>query len=165
MAKGSIIKLPNGTTIEISPNMTPDQITALVTAVTATDTIPSPTPIQEESNQAGITYTNELTPTEIWQSSKRERVALFVRGAFSEDLWFTAKEVLEEQLTYTPSIILGETSAIATYLARLFENGYLDRQKIGSRTVKYRITEKLSNEYPLIEQREFNELITLEFTH
>ena len=165
MAKGSIIKLPNGTTIEISPNMTPDQITALVTAVTATGTITPQAKNQEEVNQTGITYSNELTPAEIWQSSKREKVALFVRWAFSENLWFTAKEVLEEQLTYTPSIILGETSAIATYLARLFDNGYLDRQKSGSRTVKYRITEKLTNDYPLIEQREFNELITLEFTH
>lgn len=109
-----------------------------------------------------LTNLSKLTTSEIWSSSKRNRVALFVRWAFSENLWFTAKEVQEEQFTYTSAIILGETSAIATYLARLFDSCYLDRQKSGSRTVKYRITVKMSNDYPLITTKEFNELIKID---
>ena len=163
MAKGSVIKLPNGTVIEVSPNMTPDQITALVTAVTATGPVIPELSTSEPEGQSGITYSADLAPEELWQSSKKERVALFVRMAFSDNYWFTAKEVLEEQLTHTTSLVLGETSAIATYLARLFENGYLDRQKSGSRAVKYRLTEKILLEYPVVETIQFNELLTLEF--
>jgi len=163
MVKGSVIKLPNGTIIEVSPNMNPDQITALVTAVTASGTIPSQNSSIETEIQSGITYNADLSPEELWQSSKKERVALFIRMVFSENYWFTAKEVLEEQLTHTTSLVLGETSAIATYLARLFENGYLDRQKSGSRAVKYRLAEKILLEYPAVETPQFNELLTLEF--
>lgn len=162
MVKGSVIKLPNGTIIEVSPNMTPDQITALVTAVTSGGSTTPQTQSSEHENQSGITYHTDLSPEELWQSSKRERVALFVRQAFSEDLWFTARDVLDEQLTFTHSIVLGETSAIATYLARLFENGYLDRQKGSGRKIKYRMTSKLISEYPKIELSQFNELLTLE---
>lgn len=162
MVKGSVIKLPNGTVIEVSPNMTPDQITALITAVNSTGVITQSSPVDGEE-QSGITYNADLSPNELWQSSKKERVALFIRMAFSENYWFTAKEVLEEQLTHTTSLVLGETSAIATYLARLFENGYLDRQKSGSRAVKYRLADKILLEYPVVETIQFNELLTLEF--
>ncbi len=162
MVKGSVIKLPNGTVIEVSPNMTPDQITALITAVTSTGVITQSSLVDSEE-QSGITYNADLSPNELWQSSKKERVALFIRMAFSENYWFTAKEVLEEQLTHTTSLVLGETSAIATYLARLFENGYLDRQKSGSRAVKYRLADKILLEYPVVETIQFNELLTLEF--
>ncbi|MCE7733782.1 MAG: hypothetical protein GPJ54_02820 [Candidatus Heimdallarchaeota archaeon] len=163
MVKGSVIKLPNGTVIEVSPNMTPDQITALVTAVTSTGVISTQSSSIDTEAQSGMTYNADLSPNELWQSSKKERVALFIRMAFSENYWFTAKEVLEEQLTHTTSLVLGETSAIATYLARLFENGYLDRQKSGSRAVKYRLTDKILLEYPIVETIQFNELLTLEF--
>ena len=163
MVKGSVIKLPNGTVIEVSPNMTPDQITALVTAVTSTGVITTPASSVDNEEQSGITYNADLSPYELWQSSKKERVALFIRMAFSENYWFNAKEVLEEQLTHTTSLVLGETSASATYLARLFENGYLDRQKSGSRAVKYRLADKILLEYPVVETIQFNELLTLEF--
>lgn len=163
MVKGSVIKLPNGTVIEVSPNMTPDQITALITAVTSTGVITTQASSVDNEEQSGITYNADLSPNELWQSSKKERVALFIRMAFSENYWFTAKEVLEEQLTHTTSLVLGETSAIATYLARLFENGYLDRQKSGSRAVKYRLADKILLEYPVVETIQFNELLTLEF--
>lgn len=163
MVKGSVIKLPNGTVIEVSPNMTPDQITALVTAVTSTGVITTQTSSVDAEAHSGITYNADLSPNELWQSSKKERVALFIRMAFSENYWFNAKEVLEEQLTHTTSLVLGETSAIATYLARLFENGYLDRQKSGTRAVKYRLADKILLEYPVVETLQFNELLTLEF--
>ena len=165
MVKGSVIKLPNGTVIEVSPNMTPDQITALVTAVTSTGVITTQTSSVDAETQSGITYNTDLSPNDLWQSTKKERVALFIRMAFSENYWFTAKEVLEEQLTHTTSLVLGETSAIATYLARLFENGYLDRQKSGSRAVKYRLADKILVEYPVVETLQFNELLTLEFNY
>lgn len=118
-------------------------------------------PVIQIVKNNSFTNLSNLTPSQIWLTSKRHKTALFVRFAFSEDLWFTAKEVQEEQFNYTAAIIMGETSAIATYLARLFDNGYLDRQKSGFKTVKYRITDKLRNEYPLVGQKEFNELISL----
>ncbi|MHA2029923.1 MAG: hypothetical protein ACW99A_07455 [Candidatus Kariarchaeaceae archaeon] len=164
MAKGSKITLPNGTVIEVSPNMTPDQITALVTAVTTGGAVtPQSNTVSSNESQSGTTFNVTQSPEELWQSSKKERVALFIRTFIAEDYWFTAKEVLEEQLNHTTSLVLGETSAIATYLARLFDNGYLDRQKSGSRTVKYRLAEKIILEYPVVETPMFNELLTLEF--
>jgi hypothetical protein len=163
MAKGFKITLPNGTVIEAPSDMTPDQITAMVSAAsmespTATKSTVNPS----ENTQSGETYNVELTPEEIWQTSKKERVALFIRSAFTQDLWFTAREVLDEQLTYVSSIVLGETSAIATYLARLFESGYLDKQQGPGRTIRYRMTSKLTDAYPRLDlSSEFSELVAV----
>ncbi|MCE7737532.1 MAG: hypothetical protein GPJ54_21760 [Candidatus Heimdallarchaeota archaeon] len=118
-------------------------------------------PKSEKKFNSGETINVAVSTKELWQSSKKARVALFIRSFFFENYWFSAKEVLEEQLTHTRSLVLGETSAIATYLARLFENGYLDRQKSSSRAVKYKLTEKMILEFPLIEPAQFNELLKI----
>ncbi len=160
MAKASVIKLPNGIVIEVSPDLTPEQITALVTAVTSgTSSINSSDQI--EQTQTGKTFVHERTAEEIWQSSKRDRVALFIRNYFSETLWFNAKDVQDQQLAVTGSLALGETSAIATYLTRLFDVGLLDRKKSDKRNVFYRITPKLQVEYIQISAEKIMELASI----
>ncbi|MHA2091227.1 MAG: hypothetical protein ACW98K_10240 [Candidatus Kariarchaeaceae archaeon] len=159
MARPSVIKLPNGTVIEVSSELTPDQITALVTAVNASGMSSPSQPVAKEEI-SGQTIVRQRTAEEIWNGSKRDRVALFIRNYISEHLWFDAKEILDQQLTVNPTIILGESPAIATYLNRLFDMGYLDREKSG-RNVKYRVTLKLQEEYPEIARNEMEKLVQL----
>ncbi|MHA2249850.1 MAG: hypothetical protein ACXAD7_05785 [Candidatus Kariarchaeaceae archaeon] len=159
MAKPSVIKLPNGTVIEVSNDLTPDQITALITAVTSNNP-PSTQPSIEEPMQSGKTIIHERTAEEIWLHSKKERVALFIRNYLSEQLWFNAKDIQDQQIAITGKLSLGETSAIGTYLTRLFEVGYLDRKKsVNERNVFYRINEKLIESYPLISQDVIQQLV------
>ncbi len=158
MSKKSVITLPDGTVIEISPDLSPEQITAMITALTQpVNRSISDSPINNK--KTGKTYIHKRTPQEIWQSSRRERVALFIRAYMSEELWFNAKDIMDQQLAITGKLTLGETAAISTYLARLFETGYLDRKKSGGRSVFYRMTDKLIAEYPYIETEQLTNLI------
>jgi hypothetical protein len=150
MAKPSEITLPNGTVIKVSNDMTPDQITAMITALTLSNPLPI-THKEPEIEEPGVTYIEDRTVDEIWNSSKRERVALFMRTFMSDTLWFNAKDIQDQQLAITGKLSLGETSAISTYLNRLYESAFLDRKKQGSRNVYYRMTPKLAMEYPLME--------------
>ncbi len=155
MTKKSVITLPDGTVIEISPDLSPDQITAMITALTVGGTVKPQTSI---NNPTGKTYVHEKSVEEIWNSSKKEKIALFIRNYLSEELWFNSKDIQDQQLAITGKLTLGETSAIGTYLNRLFESAYLDRKK-DSRTVFYRMTDKLIGEYPVINTHEFVSLI------
>lgn len=156
MGKASVIKLPNGTTIEVSSDMSPDQITALITAVTSGGSI-SPDS-NNETPKTGKTIFVERTPEEIWNASKKDRVALFIRNYFNENLWFSSKDIMDQQLAIFNNISLGETSALGTYLNRLFESAYLDRQKSQGKVVYYKIAQKLIDEYPLVAKEQFQEL-------
>ncbi len=158
MAKSSVITLPNGTTIEVSPDLTPDQITAMITALTANPG--APVPMAENPTEGGEVYLSERTLDDIWNSSKKERVALFLRNFVSDNFWFQATDIMDQQLQEFSKIVLGETSAIGTYLARLFEGAYLDKRKTpNGRTVHYRITAKLQEEYPLVTTHEIKQLV------
>ena len=153
----SVIKLPNGTTIEVSPDLSPQQITAMITALTASSGVDTPSSEVDESGEVIIQSRNIQ---EIWDSSKKERVALFVRAYMSETLWFSSKDIMDQQLAISGSIVLGETSALGTYLARLFDSGYLDKKKSpNGRSVHYRITEKLIDDYPAIPTPEMKDLL------
>ena len=70
--------------------------------------------IKPEVEQTGITYLEDRTIDEIWNSSKRERVALFIRTFMAETLWFNAKDIQDQQLAITGRLSLGETSAISS---------------------------------------------------
>ncbi|MCH8907242.1 MAG: hypothetical protein IH840_09150 [Candidatus Heimdallarchaeota archaeon] len=155
MAKSSVVKLPNGVSIEISPDMTPDQITALISAVTGNALPIVGTP---EISKSGQSSEYERSAEDIWNSSKRERVALFIRNYFSETLWFNAKMVQDQQLAETGKLALGETSAIGTYLTRLFEDGNLDR-KVNGRKVFYRLNDQLLASYPEITVQQLESFI------
>ena len=159
MVKASEITLPDGTVIKVSPDMTPDQITAMISAVKLTSPMPIPTRLEPEVEQSGITYLEDRSVDEIWNSSKRERVALFIRTFMSETLWFNAKDIQDQQLAITGKLSLGETSAISTYLTRLYESAFLDRKKHGTRNVHYRVTQKLGLEYPSMEISHFEVLL------
>ena len=155
MGKATVIKLPNGTIIELSPEMSPEQITALVSAVS------SPTISNSSVLESKIDTTQpERTSAEIWESSKKERLALFLRNYISDSIWFTAKQIQELQLAETGTLALGETSAIATYLSRLSESGYLDRMK-DHKGVQYKIMPLLANHYPVIEQEQMAQLMQI----
>lgn len=161
MVKPSVIKLPNGTIIEVSPDLSPDQITALITAVTSGGLTFSD-PSSSDQNESGKTLIHEQLPEEIWYSSKRDRVALFLRNYISENLWFNAKDIQDQQLAVSGTLSLGETSAIGTYLARLFDIGILDRKKSSNgRNVFYRMTTKIQIEYPQITRDELVKLAKL----
>lgn len=62
----------------------------------------------------------------------------------------------------TRSLILGDTSNIGTYLGRLYDDGYLDRKKGAGRSVQYRITGNLTQDYPEFNSFELQELVQLE---
>ena len=156
MGKATVIRLPNGTIIELSPEMSPEQITALVSAVSS-PTISNPN-VQESKVD---TPQLERTSAEIWESSKKERLALFLRNYVSDTIWFTAKQIQELQLAETGTLALGETSAIATYLSRLSESGYLDRTK-DSKGVQYKIAPLLTAHYPAIEQEQMSQLMQIQ---
>ncbi|MCY3410482.1 MAG: hypothetical protein INQ03_02490 [Candidatus Heimdallarchaeota archaeon] len=158
MTKASVVTLPNGTVIEISPDLSPEQITAVITALTVGATT---TPTNQSTPAHGKTIVDERTPEMIWNSSKREKVALFLRNYISESLWFNSKDIQEQQLAIMGNLSLGETSAIGTYLNRLFEQGFLDRKKGEGRLIYYRMTEMMISEYPRIETTEFTEMIKL----
>lgn len=149
MAKKSVIRLPNGISIEITPDFKPDQINAIITSVMSGQSFSQPNKIIKVLQRDAV---------DVWNSSKKEKVALFIRNYFSPTLWFSAKEVLEEQLMIVRSIVFGETSQINTYLKRLNDEKYVDRRNIG-RKVNYRINQKLIDEYPTIALEKFNELI------
>lgn len=155
MAKQSVITLPDGTVIEISPDLSPEQITAMITALTVGQTS---LPIAKTEPSTGKTFAMEKSIEDIWNSSKKEKIALFIRNYLSESLWFNSKDIQEQQLAITGKLTLGETSAIGTYLNRLFESAYLDRKK-DNRTVYYRMTDKLTDEYPRISTNEFVTMI------
>ena len=157
MTKKSVISLPNGTVLELSPDLSPEQITAMITACSLTSQ-PSFSPSSPEK-QSGETFIHNRTIEEIWNESKKERVALFIRTFMSESLWFNAKDIQDQQITVTGKLALGETSAIGTYLNRLYESGHLNRQKRGTRNVYYQISEKIAIEYPVVETKQFDILI------
>lgn len=149
MAKKSVIRLPNGISIEITPDFKPEQINAIITSVMSGQSFNSANKeVQSEQRDA----------VDVWNSSKKEKVALFIRNYFSPTLWFSAKEVLEEQLLIVRSIVFGETSQINTYLKRLHDEKYVERRNMG-RKVNYRINQKLIDEYPTISLERFNDLI------
>lgn len=149
MAKKSVIRLPNGISIEITPDFKPEQINAIITSVMSGQSFSQPNEIIKVLQRDAV---------DVWNSSKKEKVALFIRNYFSPTLWFSAKEVLEEQLMIVRSIVFGETSQINTYLKRLNDEKYVDRRNMG-RKVNYRINQKLIDEYPTIALEKFNELI------
>jgi len=162
MTKSSVIKLPNGTTIEVSPDLSPQQITAMISALTAgADT----TNLQDElsdQSASGEVIIEERDLNEIWETSKKERVALFIRSYMSDNLWFSAKDIMDQQLAVSGQIVLGETSAIGTYLARLFDGGYLDKKKSpNGRSVSYKMTDQLMSEYPAITTAEIQQLLKI----
>lgn len=150
MAKNSVIKLPNGVTIEITPDFEPKQINAIISSVIAGERF--------QINEKEKPTEAIRDPIEIWNSSKREKVALFIRNYFSPTLWFSAKDLLDEQLQVVRSIIFGETSQIGTYLKRLHEEKYLERKTMG-RLVKYKSTELLQNDYPRVPLEQLNDMI------
>ena len=85
-------------------------------------------------------------------------MTLFLRNYLAENLWFSAKDVLEQQLLIARTLIFGETSQISTYLKRLNGESYLIRRNNGYR-VQYQIAEKLLLEYPSIDNSRFINLI------
>ena len=146
MVKASVITLPNGTKIEVSPNLSPDQITAMITALTRTPVVSDTTSGNDDSGEIILT---QRSVEEIWSSSKKEQVAIFIRTYMSDTLWFNAKDIMDQQIATCRQIIFGETSAIGTYLQRLFETGHLDKRKTpNSRNVSYKMTQTLISEYP-----------------
>ena len=159
MVKSSVITLPDGTKIEVSPDLSPDQITAMITALTMSN-LSSPQSSISETDDAGELIVQERSLDEIWEASKRERVALFIRTFMAESFWFSAKDLMDLQLQEFNSIVLGETSQIGTYLQRLYENGYLDKKKTpNGRSVSYRMSSKLSAEYPFINIEQMKQLL------
>ena len=134
-----------------SLGLSPEQITDMISSVSS----PVPLAPRAEPEMEVI----ERGPTEIWASSKREKLALFIRSYFAEDLWFNARDILEQQVIISGALPLGDTSAIGTYLTRLYETGHLDRKKGGARSIHYRMTEKLCSEYPLISTVSLEELM------
>ena len=67
---------------------------------------------------------------------------------------------MDQQLQEFSKIVLGETSAVGTYLARLFEGAYLDKKKTpNGRSVHYKMTAKLLDEYPQIAVHEIKQLV------
>lgn len=159
MAKTSVITLPNGTKIEVSPDLTPEQITAMIQAVTASTPM-TPVASTPQEDEAGDVIIRERTVDEIWNSSKREQVALFVRTFIAPNHWFSAKDIVDLQISELGRLSLGETSAIGTYLQRLHESGYLDKEKIkNSRGVTYKTTSDLEKDYPAVAIEQFKILI------
>ncbi len=149
MAKNSVIKLPNGVTIEITPDFKPEQINAIISSVIAGERFKP-----EKREREEVVRDPEL----IWHTSKKEKVAMFIRNYFSPTLWFSAKDLLEEQLQVVRSIVFGETSQIGTYLKRLYEEKFLERKTYG-RLVKYKMNETFQNTYPRIPMEQMNSFI------
>lgn len=158
MGKSIKVTLPDGTSFEIpADTMSPQDIIAMITAAKSNvQTAPSAT----DDTMSGKSIEFERTIEDIWNSSKKERVALFIRSYLADTLWFNAKLVQDQQLAETSQLTLGETSAIGTYLTRLFEEGLLDR-KTNGRKVFYRLNHKLVAEYPEITGQQLEHLIQI----
>lgn len=159
MTKASVITLPDGTKIEVSPDLSPAQITAMISALTTS----APAPVDNDQaidTNSGKVVIAERSIEDIWNSSKRERVALFIRNYLSPTIWFGAKDIVDQQLSITGGLELGETSSIGTYLNRLFENGFLDKKMTtNGRSVSFKITDKLLTSYPEVALEEIKTLL------
>jgi hypothetical protein len=131
----------------------------MIQAVTATTPMtPAASPAQED--ETGDVFIRERTVDEIWNSSKREQVALFVKTFIAPNQWFSAKDIVDLQISELGRLSLGETSAIGTYLQRLHESGYLDKEKSkNGRSVSFRTRSELEKDYPVISIEKFKILI------
>lgn len=150
MGKKTRITFPNGAVVEIDESFSPAQIKAVIEPFVAN----SPQPI--EPKVTPVVHIRDFD--EVWQSSKKEKLALFIRNTFAESLWITSKMILEEQINEYKSLFLGERPALGTYLKRLHEEGYLDRRENGN-LVFYKQGEKLITEYPRIAVDDFKTII------
>jgi len=150
MGKKTRITFPNGAIVEIDQSFSPSQIKAVLEPFVAIS------PQAPEIIPAPIVHVRDFD--EIWQSSKKEKLALFIRNTFAESLWITSKMILEEQINQYKSLFLGERPALGTYLKRLHEEGYLDRRENGN-LVFYRQGEKMISEYPRIAMDDFKTII------
>ncbi len=149
MAK-SRVTFPDGTVVEIGKDTTPEQIQAILSILASGQTARpmQPTPVTEAT----------LSADEIWEyGSKKERIAHFVRNHFSTKEWFTTIDVRDQQLEFVKKMVFGESSAIATYLNRLTDEGLLRKTK--RRKISYQITDKLILEYPSLELHQITELL------
>ena len=150
MGKKTRITFPNGAVVEIDESFSPAQIKAVIEPFVTN----SPLPV--ESKTTPIIHVRDFD--EIWQSSKKEKLALFIRNTFAESLWITSKMILEEQINEYKSLFLGERPALGTYLKRLHEEGYLDRRESGN-LVFYKQGERMVSEYPRIAMDDFKTII------
>ena len=149
MAK-SRVTFPDGTVVEISKDTTPEQIQAILSTLSSGQSAPSIQPTKA--------VVPKLTADEIWEyGSKKEKIALFVGNHFKPNDWFTTIDVRDQQLEFVKKLVFGESSAIATYLNRLTDEGFLRKTK--RRKMSYQITDKLTQAYPSLELHQISELL------
>ncbi len=162
MAKPSKLKVGD-VELEISPDMSPEQIKAMITSVA---TLTNKTQNLEQNDDLDFLIEQEIKPDPFMIMTRGtwvEKIALFIRNEFGE-LEFTANDVQMQFHAIFQKIL--DKSAITTYLNRLVSKGYLVKNKLpGNRVYKFKSTNKLLLEYPEVVLEEFNSISNSEKSH
>ena len=137
-------------TLEISPDMTPEQIQAMISSI-AILSKDKANNNQNKKQDKQIKQKTIADPLQIFQKGTwMDKIALFIRNEYHENLEFTVSDI---QLGFQSLFkVILEKAAITTYLNRLHDKGYITKTKpLGSRSHKYQATKALLETYPQIE--------------
>ncbi len=161
---GMKITKPDGTVVEIDKSMlkslSPEQLTALISSLTQPVQTQVPSKPQEPATKI------LRTPEEIWNSGKRERVGLFLANQYAVGVVLETTDIHRdwmESLVSKNYDLYIEKSHLTQYLTRLAEMGYLKKEKIQGRGIRWTILQKLHDDYPQVPIENFHK-IALEIT-
>lgn len=118
MAKEVTIKLPDGTVIQIPSGDTESLKTALAFATGRT---------LDNLNESSTQPEQKITSMrDLISASKIERISSMIRNHYPKTDWFTSNEVCElYEIVFKEGI---KMSTVSTYLARLADEGLLNRK-------------------------------------
>lgn len=157
---GIKIQKPDGTVVEIDKatlsSLQPDQLSAIMSSLAGTnDPGVTPTPVEEPALTLSI--------DEVVAGSKRDKVALFLANQYSIGMSLETKEIHRdwmEMVARDNYDLYLEKSHLNQYLTRLAEYGYIGKNKIAGRGVRWTIEEHLVATYPEIPIAQFNEILS-----
>ncbi len=159
---GMKVTKPDGTIVEIDKAMlkslSPEQLSALVGSLTQTEKLKEPV----KEDKAKINHLKKRTMEEIWNSSKRERVGLFLANQYAPNTILDTTDIHRDWIeTFAKDNydLYIEKSHLTQYLTRLSEMSYLIKQKIPGRGVRWITQESLTEDYPQIQLEQVKLLI------
>ncbi len=135
--------------LEISPDMTPEQIQAMIQSVAALRKDLSGNVKSDDVADLPV-RSEQIDPLEILTNGTwLDRIALFVRNEFGF-LEFTVNDVQVQFHALFGKIL--EKAAITTYLNRLVQKGFVSKRKLpGNRVFHFQAQSSLFDEYPEVD--------------
>ncbi len=138
--------------LEISPDMTPEQIQAMIQSVAALRQGLVTDSKSDDVAELSV-HAEKIDPLEVLANGTwLDRIGLFVRNEFGF-LEFTVNDVQVQFHALFGKIL--EKAAITTYLNRLVQKGYLSKRKVpGNRVFHFQAQSSLFDDYPEVDLEE-----------